>query len=89
MNEREMTANETQEFGADVVTEDGGATPELEEASNPVESVTGDEPRTLASGVEPGSRPRRPSTRSTSAAARRRGAEFDPTSRGDENGEVM
>ena len=88
MNERETTADDTQEFGADVVTENGGAMPESEGNSNPVGFVAGDEPRASASGVEPGGRPRRLSTRST-AAARRRAADFDPTSRGDENGEVM
>ena len=88
MNEREMTTDERQETGVDVVTEDGGATPESEAASNPVGFVTGDEPPASASGVEPGGRPRRLSTRST-RAARRRAADFDPTSRGDENGEVM
>ena len=89
MNEREMTADEPQEFGADGVAEDGGATLESEAASNPVGFVTGDDPRESASGVAPDGRPRRLSRRSSAAAAKRRGADFDPTSRGDENGEVM
>ena len=94
MSERDMTADERRDFEAEQPHHDDGGTPDAGPASDPYASGTyasGTQDDAVASafGVEPAGRRRWTRTRSKSPATGPRPDDFNPSSRGDERGEVM
>ena len=89
MSERDMTADERQDFEAGELHRDGGGTRVEGPASDPYASGAQDDPVASAFGVEPAGRRRTTRARSKSPFTGPRPDEFNPSSRGDERGEVM
>lgn len=90
MSERGMTTDEPRDFEVEVDDshQEHDAALSAGPAGDPDAVVALDDSLASASGVEPAGRQRRLRTRPR-ATDGRRAADFDPTSRGDENGEVM
>jgi len=89
MSERGLTADERQDFDVDEVHRDEEARSDAGPASDPDAAIAQDDSLAASSDLGPAGRPRRLRTRSKASDAGRRAADFDPTSRGDEDGEVM
>jgi hypothetical protein len=86
MNDRDMTGDERRDFEEHTVHQDG-ATPDAGPASDPYSpSARGN---ALGSKSEAGPSGQRRRTRSRAPGGGVVASDFDPTSRGDEHGEVM
>ena len=91
MSERDTTADERRDFEAEELHQDRRITPDAGPASDPIASGARDDADAVASafGVEPAGRRRWTRARSKPPATGPRPDEFNPSSRGDERGEVM
>jgi len=86
MNDRDMTGDERRDFEENTVHQDG-ATPDAGPASDPYSPSARD--HALGAKSEAGPSGQRRRTRSRAPAGGVVQNDFDPSSRGDEHGEVM
>ncbi len=89
MKERDTTADERRDLEAEELHQDRRGTPAAGPASDPIASGPQDDAVASAFGVEPAGRRRWTRARSKPPATGPRADEFNPSSRGDERGEVM
>ncbi len=89
MSERDMSADERQDFEASELHRESGGTRVEGPASDPIASGAQDDAVASAFGVEPAGRRRWTRARSKTPSTGPGPDEFNPSSRGDERGEVM